>query len=83
MRQNTHKAAAGASFTAEEARALGNTTWFKRQDDGIFLFRVGKVFTLEDLLLWGADRGFSTFEVTTATGTRQPLAPEGSWRRKL
>ena len=38
-------------------------TWFERQDDGIYLFRVGKVFTLQDLVLWGAERGFSTYEL--------------------
>ena len=38
-------------------------TWFDSNDDGIYLFRVGKVFTLQDLVLWGAERGFSTYEL--------------------
>ena len=63
VHQKLHQAAAGDSFTAEEARALGNTTWFQRQYDGSFLFRPGKVFTRQGLVLWGAERGFSTFEL--------------------
>ena len=42
---------------------MGNMTWFDSNDDGIYLFRVGKVFTLQDLVLWGAERGFSTYEL--------------------